>query len=269
MCPKPPSGSAIAPGFPKAHLTAESTPRPVVALADSLARGTVIPPHSHRRAQLIFAIAGTMTIRAGDDLWMLPPSHALWVPVGVVHQIRTSGSVEMRTLYIQPGHAQRIGRDCHVVFVSPLLRELILRAMELPPLYDERGMAGRVMKLILDEVARLPAQPLSLRMPRDARLRRLCTLVLQDLAAGNSIVRRGAGVGLSERSVIRLFPKQTGLTFHRWLNQARLLRAFELLDAGHSLTRIAVEVGYSGPSAFAKMCRRTLGKAPSELRVTP
>lgn len=207
-----------------------------------------------------------MTVRAADGLWILPPSHALWMPAGVVHQIRTNGPVEMRTLYIQPRHAQRIKNECHVVFVSALLRELIVRAMEFPALYDLRGMPGRVMTLILDEVARLPAQPLGLRMPRDPRLLRLCELVLRDLSTAEPIARLGAAVGLSERSVMRLFPKHTGLSFRRWHNQARPLKAFELFDQGQSLTRVALDVGYSGPSAFAKMCRRTLGKAPTALR---
>jgi AraC-like DNA-binding protein len=172
----------------------------------------------------------------------------------------------MRTLYVQPGHARDIKNQCHVIFVSPLLRELIMRAMALPPLYDEHGMEGRVMRLILDEVAHLPARPLSLRMPSDARLLRLCELVLSDLCKTGSIARLGAAVGLSERSVTRLFPTQTGLSFRRWLNQARLLKAFELFDEGQTLTQVALDVGYSGPSAFAKMFRRTLGSAPTALR---
>jgi AraC-like DNA-binding protein len=234
----------------------------VVTLADSLARGAVIPPHSHKRAQLIFAVQGTMTVRAGGGLWILPPSHALWVPAGVVHQIRMGGPVEMRTIYVEPQHAQHVRNECHVLFVSPLLRELIVRAMELPPLYDEGGMEGRVMRLILDEIASLPAQPLGLRMPSDPRLARLCELVLRDLSAPASIARLGAEAGLSERSVIRLFPEQTGLSFSRWHNQARLLKAFELFDEGQNVTHVALELGYSGPSAFAKMFRRTMGKAP-------
>lgn len=266
MRPKAPSRRATGEGFPSGHLRAESVPRPVAALADSLERGAVIPPHSHRRAQLIFAVEGTMTVRASGGLWILPPSHALWVPAGVVHDIRMNGPVEMRTLYIQPGHALRIRDECHVLFVSRLLRELIVRAMEFPAHYDERGMEGRVMTLILDEVARLPAQPLGLRMPSDPRLRRLCELVLRDLCTSDSIARLGAAVGLSERSVTRLFPKETGLSFRRWHNQARLLKAFELFDQGQSLTRVALDVGYSSPSAFTKMFRRTMGKAPTAMR---
>jgi len=245
--------------------SAQAVPRPVAALGDSFAQGVVIPAHVHERAQLIFALQGTMTVRAAGGLWILPASHALWVPGGVVHEIRMNGPVEMRTLYIHPRHARRVRRACEVLFVSPLLRELIVRAMELRPDYDERGMDGRLMRLILDEIASLPAQPLGLRMPRDARLLRLCERFLGDLSTTDPIARLAAAVGLSERTVVRLFPKETGLSFARWQDQARLLKAFELFDAGQSVTRVALELGYSSPSAFAKMFRRIIGKPPSAI----
>jgi AraC-like DNA-binding protein len=247
-----------------ASAAAEATRRPVAALADSLPAGTVIPPHRHRRAQLVYAITGTMTVQAQGTLWVLPPSHALWLPPGVVHEIAIGGPVEMRTLYVEPRLAARLGEVCRVLFVSPLLRELIARAMDLPRLYDRHG--SRVMLLILEEIARLPARPLALRMPRDARLARLCRLLLRQLSARASIAELGRAVGLSERSVIRLFPKETGLSFRAWHNQARLLKAFELFDAGRSVTGVALEVGYSTPGAFAKMFRRVMGKRPTQMR---
>jgi AraC-like DNA-binding protein len=266
MRPKPPKRGSDRDFDFAASDAAQAVPRPIAALADSLAAGSVIPPHSHRRAQLVFAVKGAMTVQAAGSLWSLPPSHALWIPAGVVHRIRANGAVEMRTLYIRERHASRVKRDCHVLFVSPLLRELILRAVELPRLYDERGMGGRVMKLIVDEISRLPPRPLGLRMPRDPRLLRLCAPLLRDVSGGGSIAQLGAGVGLSERSVMRLFAKETGLSFRRWHQQARLLKAFELFEQGRNVTRVALEVGYSSPSAFAKMFRRALGRAPREMR---
>ena len=251
-------------GAPDLH-AAESAPRAVAALADSFVRGVVIPAHSHARAQLIYAVQGTMSVRASGCHWILPPSHALWVPGGVVHEITMNGPVEMRTLYIKPRTAARVKRECQVLFVSPLLRELIVRAMAFPMLYDERGTEGRVIRLILEEIATLPKQPLGLRMPGDARLLRLCELVLSDLSSTRSIRQLGAAVGLSERSVIRLFPRETGLSFGRWQMQARLLKAFELFDRAQSVTRVALDLGYSGPSAFAKMFRRAIGKAPTSM----
>jgi AraC-like DNA-binding protein len=177
--------------------------------------------------------------------------------------------VEMRTLYFDSRRVRRSPRECHVLFVTPLLRELIVRAMAIPPLYDERGPDGRIMRLILDEVASLRPEPLGLRMPTDPRLARLCDRILADLSATAPIAELGAQVGLSERSVIRLFPLETGLSFGRWQQQARLQKAFALFDEGLSVTRVALELGYASPSAFTKMFRRAMGETPSAVRESP
>ena len=102
-------------------------------------------------------------------------------------------------------------------------------------------------------------------MPTDARLARLCEMLLGRLSETVSIAELGAQVGLSERSVIRLFPRETGLTFGRWQQQARLQKAFALLGEGQSVTQVALELGYAGPSAFTKMFRRAIGDTPSAL----
>src|SRR4051812_15698531 len=211
---------------------AESVPRPISALADNFAPGVVIPVHRHERAQLTYAIRGTITVRAGDGLWILPPSHALWIPEGVDHEIRMNGAVEMCTLYVAPTHAKAVAANCRVLAVSSLLRELIARAMELPVLYDEQGTHGRVMQLLLDEIAALPAKPLGVPMPRDPRLTRVCELALRDLSGRTSVRGLCKAVGLSERNLARLFARETGLRFGQWLTQARLLKAFELFDLG-------------------------------------
>jgi len=242
--------------------SAQAVGRPVSALADSFVGGVVIPPHAHQRAQLIYAVKGLMTVQADGRIWMLPPSHALWVPGGITHQIRMNGPVEMRSLYVDARLAVRIKRACAVIYVSPLLRELIGRAMDLPSLYDERGSGGRVMRLILDEIASLPAEPLGLRMPRDKRLLRICQSALNDVSGKRSLEELTSAAGLSERTAMRLFPEETGLTFGQWVTQAKLLKAFELFDQGYNVTRVALELGYSSPSAFSKMFRKSLGRAP-------
>ena len=264
MSPKPPSLQHD-PRASVASRAATAVPRPVTALAGSYSSGSAIPRHHHTRAQLIFGIQGVMLVEAGSGLWVVPPSHALWVPAGMEHSIRMSGQVEMRTIYIDPEHAGHGRQECEVLFVSTLLRELIVRAMHIPRMYDEHCMDGRIMQLILDEVALLRPQPLGLRMPEDARLLRLCRRVLSDLGMSTRIRQLGEEVGLSERSVIRLFARETGMSFGRWQNQARLMKAFELFDQGRSITYVALELGYSSPGAFSKMFRRCMGAAPAAM----
>lgn len=264
MRPKPPPLRR----HPKANVDASAAtrvPRPVAALGNSYRAGHDIPLHCHPRAQLIYGLHGVMTVRAVGSVWTVPASHGLWMPAGIAHAVHMDVPVEMRSLYFDTRRVRSTPKDCRVLFVTPLLRELIVRAMEIPPLYDERGRDGRVMRLIVDEIAGLRPEPLGLRMPTDARLARLCEILLARLSEIVSIAELGRQVGLSERSVIRLFPRETGLTFGRWQQQARLQKAFALFGEGQSVTQVALELGYAGPSAFTKMFRRTIGDTPTSL----
>lgn len=245
--------------------SANQVPRPVSAFHRSDKAGAFIRRHSHERDQLIYAIRGVMTIRTVDSMWIIPPSHGLWVPAHVPHSVKMDTDVEMRTLYFQSGIVAGAADACRVRAIPALLRELIVRAMKICPLYDLDGRDGRIMQVIIDEVGQLESRPLSLRMPTDRRLLRLCQYLLESLGDTDSISRLGARVGLSERSIIRLFPLETGLTLHRWRQQARLMRAFALAEQKKAISTIAIELGYNSPSAFAKMFRKVFGKSPREM----
>ncbi len=69
----------------------------------------------------------------------------------------------------------------------------------------------------------------------------------------------------SRKTVERLFVRETGLTPSQWLKQARLIFAVVALAKGHSVTSIALDLGYATPSGFTFMFRQALGIAPSKL----
>ena len=219
--------------------------------------------HAHERAQLVFAAHGVMMVTTPQGSWAVPPQRAVWIPRGVAHDIGMAGAVAMRTLYVAGRVAGRFPRCVRVIAVSPLLRELILRACALPVLYDEQGPAGRTMALILDEVAALPPLPLDLPMPVDPRLARVCLSLRADPGSARTLRGWAQEAGASSRTLARLFLKETGLTFAQWRQQARLFAAVARIAAGHSITHIALELGYDSPSAFSAMFRRCLGTPPS------
>ena len=237
--------------------------RPVAAWAGDYAAGARLPPHRHSRAQLVFAASGVMNVSTARGTWVVPPSRAVWVPAEIEHGIMMSGAVEMRTIYVRKAAARGLPRAPCVLNVSPLLRELIMRAMMLPPLYEPRSADGRVMAMILDEIKSLPVMPLELRMPRDGRLLRLCSTVLDDPGATQGFEQLARQSGASVRTLARLFRRETGLTFTRWRQQARLMEALRRLATGDPITVVALDLGYATPSAFTYMFRRTLGLPPS------
>src|SRR5258708_11736129 len=116
-----------------------------------------------------------MTITTPEGSGVAPANRPLWIPGGVDHQIGMAGRVTMRTLYVEPSASPGLPAACRVAAVSGLLRELILRAVEMPLLYDEHGADGRLAALVFDELHLLPTLPLHLPSPTDPRLRRGCT----------------------------------------------------------------------------------------------
>jgi AraC-like DNA-binding protein len=241
----------------------ETVPRPIGAMAKDFPDGFFIQPHAHPRHQLIHASSGVMRISTAQGAFVVPPHRAVWMPAHEVHDVRMAGAVAMRTLYVAPETVAPVSRQCCVVAVSPLLRELILRATSLPLLYDEGGAEGRVMALILDELRVLPVLPLALPMPSDARLLKMCRAMLDDPSDTSTLAGWGKRIGASSRTLARSFQRETGLSFARWRQQARLLEALSRLAQGHSVTTVALDLGYDSPSAFTSMFRRALGRTPS------
>src|SRR5262249_36506682 len=155
--------------------------------------------------QLIYAAEGVMRVLSPVGAWVVPPLRALWIPASVEHEVRMSGPVAMRTLYIDPKAAPLALSSCAVIEVTPLLRALILRAVEDPIEYDENGTVGLVMSLILRELERATAVPLRIPLPSDARLVALCRALLDDPADPDTLDDWAERVGASTRTLARLF----------------------------------------------------------------
>ncbi len=243
-----------------------AVPRPVVALATDLRPAHEIDWHSHPRFQLVYAARGVMTVDTQDATWVVPPQRAVWMPPKIQHRLKASGAVELRSLYVRPDAAARMPKTCEVLQVTPLLRELIIRATELPHEYDVRGAAGRVMQLLLDELASLQRLPYHLPMPKTQPLGPICRRLLE--VPSDRATLPELADGLSTRTLARHFRRETGMSFAEWRRRARLLRALGWIAEGRPILEVAIELGYESPSAFSAMFRRELGAPPSNFRVS-
>jgi AraC-like DNA-binding protein/mannose-6-phosphate isomerase-like protein (cupin superfamily) len=217
-----------------------AVPRPVVLFAQDYPSGRVLPTHSHTRAQLIYAIAGVMSVTAAGGLWVVPPQRALWVPAGVEHGIRMNGRVAMRSAYLDPHAAAGM-------------------------LYDEAGAEGRLIAVLLDELRSATAAPFHLPSGRDERLRRVTAAIVQQPEDGRPLAEWAEVAGASERTLARLFLAETGMGFRAWRSQARLLQALVQLNQGQPVTTVALDHGYTSVSAFIAAFHRAFGTTPGRL----
>ncbi len=244
----------------------QSVPRPVAAMARDLPPDHEIAWHMHPRFQVIYATEGVMRIDTHDETWVVPPMRAVWMPPRMAHRVRTSGKVKMRTLYIRPDASERMPSGCQVLPVTPLLRELIQRATEMPVEYDEEGADGRVMRLIMDELASLARLPYNLPMPRGGPLARICARLIEHPERAGTREDVAGRHGLTGRTLDRQFKRQLGMNFGEWCRRAALLRALAWFAEGRPVTAVALDLGYSSPSAFCAMVKRETGRTPREHR---
>ncbi|MQQ99702.1 helix-turn-helix domain-containing protein [Glaciimonas sp. GS1] len=116
----------------------------------------------------------------------------------------------------------------------------------------------------LVEIATMPQLSLNAPLPADPRLARVCRHIFVAPSITISLDIVAAEAGMSRRTFTRLFRAQSGVSFGEWRQQVCQLAAIERLSLGQPVTRVALDLGYASPSAFAAAFRRVLGATPSQ-----
>lgn len=241
------------------------SPRDVVCFAREYPARYRVTAHHHPRAQLVNAEHGVMSVKAGEGAWVVPPGYAVWVPAGVVHEVESLGALSMRGIYCrETALGAQAPKDCRVVEVSTLLRELIVRATQFDVDISPSPREAHVQAVILDEILHLPEAPLFVPLPTDGRLKRITDSLMKTPGDGRDLETWGRESGASSRTLARLFRKETGLSFREWRTRMRLMSGLQRLAAGDSVTTVALDVGYSGPSAFIAAFKAFTGHTPGE-----
>jgi AraC-like DNA-binding protein len=251
------SGALPDPGYPDRI----NTPVAVLGLG-MVTEGWELPFHSHRKSQLLFADTGLITLEAQAGLWVVPPQGAVWIPGGMVHRARSSGQPRGFVAFVEPEAAAGLPAHCSILSVSPFMRALLERIAALPEDYMPASPQERLIGVLLDELMAAPTEPLHLPMPKDVRLRKLASTMLQ-LPADNTTLNQWASrIGMSERNMSRLFLEETGLSVQKWRRQMHVVTALPLLAQGQPIQSISDVLGYDSPGAFITMFRKAVGAPP-------
>jgi AraC-like DNA-binding protein len=220
--------------------------------------------HDHAEHQLVYPSSGVLHVRTDRGAWVVPPRRAVWLPAGVPHSHRAHGRTHMLTLAFSADVNPLNAIEPTVVAVGQLLREVIITLAEdrsLGP--DDRADLHRVA---VRRLTPTPALQHHLPTPADARLRDVADMLSDDPADTRTLAELGHAAGASERTLSRLFRRDTGMTFPQWRAQLRLQHAMLLLAAGSTVTGASAASGYSNVSAFIAAFRDAFGVTPAAYR---
>lgn len=222
-----------------------------------------VTPHHHPRAQIVYLLSGVFHVETPMGSWIVPAGQAMWIPSHVVHDVYSNNAVHAYILFVDESFTSGLPKECVTVKVSTLLTELFRKAIKYGNHYVPEGKEARLVNVMLDEIAEMETASLFLPMAKDKRLMNITDILLNNPSEKINLDELAKRVGASERTISRLFLKETGMTFSEWRKKYLLMSAIVKLDQGQTITCVALELGYSSASAFIAMFRRTLGVPPS------
>ena len=242
----------------------DDVPRPIVAFGAEMSDvgGFELEPHRHKKGQMLLVQRGALSCEVEGGLWVVPPRSAVWIPGNALHAIRATGALEGYNAFVDPSVDALLPKTCCAVSVTPLLRELLTRAAHLPYFYEEGGANTRLVAVLLDELALAQVENLHLPMPADPRLRGIVDAMMASPANRGTLESWARHAGMSERTLLRLIRRETGMSFGRWRQQLGIVLAVKWLAGGASIQQVTSDLGYESVPSFVTMFRKALGTSP-------
>lgn len=245
-----------------AGVVVESAPAGVGAVVVGdfpLPAGQWYGAHRHPQHQLAWTPRGVLVVVIGEDHWVLPPTRALWIPAGVVHRTGATRDAVLRSLYLEPDRCAVSWTEPTPVGVGGLLAQLVDH-LNRDDLADDARL--RAEAVVPDLLRPLPVTPIDVPEPSDERVRAVAAALLADPGDRRGLDAHARDVGVSRRTLTRLFVQDTGVSFDQWRTNVRLRAALALLAEGQPVSKAARQVGYATASAFLAAFRRNVGTTP-------
>lgn len=145
-----------------------------------------------------------------------------------------------------------------------MVREMILHLADAPQDYDAGSHTDRFARVLLEELASMPMERLSLPVSDHPKILAITDMLRANPADRSTISQWAKRLAMSESSLTRLVVAETGLSFGRWRQQLHLLIAIRELASGVSVQQVSAVLGYESVTAFITMFKKTLGKPPAK-----
>ena len=221
--------------------------------------------HQHPWGQILYTRSGCISVTLDQQLCLLPPGRLIWIPALLPHQARMSEQVEYRSVYLDPEHYPGLSEQVQILAANDLLTAVLDRIAKADLDEDwDRPPGLHMMQLLLNELHRAPDQALFLPLPQDTRLKRI---PIDTLPPALHVLAEYLGAG--EKTISRLFKRDTGMSYQQWRQQWRLLKSIEQLSTGDAVTKIAFDLGFASDSAFIAFFKDQMGETPGHYARQP
>ena len=217
--------------------------------------------HSHEVDSLFVPLEGNIFLECGQFLFIATYGSAIFVPRGIMHQGQMFGGTKGFNLYFKEPNTLLSKKP-----TSILINELCLALMK--DLIDENQevqdelICLKKFELLVHELNISKSSPFCLQTYENKTFQKITDMIIKAPHEKRSLAYLANHFGMSERTLSRLFKKETGMTYSQWKNRLYLMLSFRALLEGTSVTNIAYDLGYETSSSFIYQFKKTLGVTP-------
>jgi len=225
-------------------------------------------PHRHPIGQFVLVKKGMLQGSTADQRWLLKAGMAVWIPPQTLHAGAADTQVDLTVLYLGAERSKDFSPQLKLIDASSLMIALCERLAEdnVRPLSD--AQRNCIVELLFEDISAIPASDMVLPLPSDLRLKRVTDQLIARPGMRKSLAEWGGEVGATERTLTRLFRRQTGLCYTQWHNRLLLVEAYRGLMVEHTNERVAQHLGFASSDSFGHWFRRVTGSSPGKVRST-
>ncbi|WP_125099304.1 helix-turn-helix transcriptional regulator [Leucobacter chromiireducens] len=225
----------------------------------------IAPPHTHPEAMLAWCYRGTVWVYLEGAMWQLGPGQGIWLPPHTPHTARHEADATGCYTYLPDGALGAPVTEVSRVAVPRAVQEMLLHlaSNDMDPELRIR-IQGTLIELlqlpahhVAEEVGEVP-------VPADERVRGLVEAVLAEPGDRCTARELFARHGLHERTVLRVFTSDIGMSFGQWRAGVRMTAAARRIVAGEPIGLAGQQSGYDSTSAFSAAFKTRFGVSPRQ-----
>lgn len=252
-------------------LSSADLPSPIMFRSAHVPADGLYPQHQHAWGEFVYSFSGLMEVKLADRHYLAPPQYGVWLPPQVAHVGLNRFEAHHCSVYITPQICEGLPRTPCALTVSPLVRALLdhLRQQPAPAPgtpAPESAQDRRLLQVLVDLLAQAPCAGSYLPTSDDAALSTLLRQLEANPADNRGLTELAQAAHTTGRTLMRRCQRDLGMSLNEWRQRLRVVKAMTLLDAGQTVETIALDLGYSGASAFIAMFKRLMGATPDEYR---
>lgn len=221
------------------------------------------PIHKHENGQLIYMRQGVCIGQAEQNQWLIQKGMLVWIPPNVSHHAECKYTANLIAMYIPPEIAASWPEKIMLVDASKLAIGIIDKFAFSDV---ESSKANNLLSILLEELIQAVPSNNILPLPEDRRLVRITQSAIRNPSEKVSLSEWARKVGACERTLSRLFIKETGLSYKCWINRLKHNKALSGLRDGLTNEELSIKLGFASGDSFSHWFQKEFNSSPRSMR---